>query len=193
MTPESIGLSSNRLVLGKLSGRHAFAQRLKEMGYELDDEELNKAFERFKDLADKKKEITDKDIEALVEDQVLKIPQLIVLEYFQTSSGNQTISTATVKVKIGEKSVEEASTGDGPIDATYRALERACNIDCKLVDYSIKSVSGGKDAMGEVIVKIEKDGKLFTGRGLSTDIIEASALAYTNALNKTLWNNGNGR
>lgn len=191
MTPESIGLSSNRLVLGKLSGRHAFSQRLKEMGYELPDEELNKAFTRFKDLADKKKEITDKDIEALVEDQVLKMPQLITLEYFQTSSGNQTISTATVKVKIGEKSVEEASTGDGPVDATYKALERACNIDCKLVDYSIKSVSGGKDAMGEVIVKIEKDARTYTGRGLSTDVIEASALAYINALNKTFIN-GNG-
>jgi len=188
MTPESIGLSSNRLVLGKLSGRHAFSQRLKEMGYELSDEELNKAFERFKDLADKKKEITDKDIEALVEDQVLKIPQLIALEYFQTSSGNQTISTATVKVKIGEKSVEEASTGDGPVDATYKALEKACNIDCKLVDYSIKSVSDGKDAMGEVIVKIEKDTRTYTGRGLSTDVIEASALAYINALNKTFIN-----
>ncbi|WP_422443571.1 2-isopropylmalate synthase [Thermoanaerobacterium sp. DL9XJH110] len=192
MTPESIGLASNRIVLGKLSGRHAFSQRLKELGYELPDEEINKAFERFKDLADKKKEITDSDIEAIVEDQVSKMPQLIELEYFQTSSGNQTIATATVRVKVAGRSIEEASTGDGPIDATYRALERACNINCRLVDYSIKSVSSGKDAMGEVVVKIEKDGKVYTGRGLSTDIIEASALAYTNALNKTLFNNGNG-
>ena len=190
MTPESIGLSSNKLVLGKLSGRHAFSQRLKELGYELTEEELENAFLRFKDLADKKKEITDGDIEALVEEQVLKLPEIIKLEYYQTSSGNKAISTASVRLKIGEKSVEEAATGDGPIDATYKAIERACQMHCKLVDYSIKSVSGGKDAMGEVIVKIEKDGKIYTGRGLSTDIIESSALAYTNALNKTMLPNG---
>ncbi|MGB9975442.1 2-isopropylmalate synthase [Thermovenabulum sp.] len=192
MTPESIGLTSNRIVLGKLSGRHAFVQRLKELGYELSEEETNRAFERFKDLADKKKEITDSDIEAIVEEQVTKIPQLIELEYFQTSSGNQAIATSTVRVKIQGNTVEEAATGNGPVDATYKALERACNINCKLVDYSIKSVSAGKDAIGEVVVRIEKDGKIFTGRGLSTDIIEASARAYTDALNKTLYNsNGN--
>lgn len=189
MTPESIGLTSNRIVLGKLSGRHAFAQRLKELGYELPEEDINKAFERFKDLADKKKEITDSDIEAIVEEQVTKIPQLIELEYFQTSSGNKAIATSTVRVKIHGKSVEEAATGNGPVDATYKALERACNINCRLIDYSIKSVSAGKDAIGEVVVRIEKDGKIFTGRGLSTDIIEASARAYTDALNKTLYNN----
>ncbi len=188
MTPESIGLASNRLVLGKHSGRHAFSQRLTELGYELSDEEINKAFERFKDLADKKKEITDMDIEAIVEDQVSRIPRLIELEYYQTSSGNRAIATSTVIVKIEGKSVEEAATGDGPIDATYRALERACNMSCKLVDYSIKSVSGGKEALGEVVVKVEKDGRIFTGRGLSTDIIESSALAYTDALNKTYYN-----
>lgn len=193
MTPESVGLTTNRLVLGKHSGRHAFAQRLKELGYELAQDELNKAFERFKDLADKKKEITDMDIEAIVEDQVLKWPEHIELEYFQVSTGNQSIATATVKVKIDEEVVEEASTGDGPIDAAYKALERACNINCKLVDYSIRSVSSGKDALGEVTVKVEKDGRTFLGRGLSTDIIEASVIAYTNALNKTMFSNGNGK
>ncbi|MGI6485132.1 MAG: 2-isopropylmalate synthase [Tepidanaerobacteraceae bacterium] len=188
MTPQSIGLASNRIVLGKLSGRHAFSQRLTELGYELTDTEINKAFERFKDLADKKKEITDMDIEAIVEDQVSRIPQIIKLKYYQTSSGNRAIATSTVRVTIEGKSVEEAATGDGPIDATYKALERACNISCKLVDYSIKSVSGGKEALGEVVVKVEKDGKIFIGRGLSTDIIESSALAYTDALNKTYYN-----
>lgn len=192
MTPESIGVSESKLVLGKLSGRHAFSQRLKEMGYDLNADEINQAFQRFKDLADKKKNITDKDIEAIVEDQVLQVPQQIELEYYQTSSGNTTVATATVRVKISDKSVEKASIGEGPIDATYKALEKACGVDCRLVDYSIKSISSGKDAMGEVMAKIEKDGRIFTGRGLSTDIIEASALAFINAINKSLWNNGNG-
>ena len=190
MTPQSIGLTTNMLVLGKLSGRHAFAERLKDMGYELSQDELNKAFERFKDLADKKKEISDLDIEAIVEDQVMKLPQQIELECFQVSTGNKSIATATVRVKVKDKIVEEAAAGDGPIDAAYKALERACGMNCKLVDYSIRSVSGGKDALSEVTVKVERDGRTFLGRGLSTDIIEASVIAYTNAMNKTLWNNG---
>ncbi|HHY70316.1 MAG TPA: 2-isopropylmalate synthase [Thermoanaerobacterales bacterium] len=190
MTPQSIGLSTNILILGKHSGRHAFVERLKEIGYELPQNELNKAFERFKDLADKKKEISDLDIEAIVEDQVMRLPQHIELECFQVSTGNKSIATATVRVKIKDEIIEEAATGDGPIDAAYKALERACNMNCKLVDYSIRSVSGGKDALGEVTVKVERDGRTFLGRGLSTDIIEASVMAYTNAMNKTLWNNG---
>ncbi len=190
MTPQSVGLTTNILVLGKHSGRHAFIERLKELGYELSQDELNKAFQRFKDLADKKKEISDLDIEAIVEDQVMKLPQYIELERFQVSTGNKSIATATVKVKIRDEVVQEAATGDGPIDAIYRALDRACNIECKLTDYSIRSVSGGKDALGEVTVRVEKKGRIFLGRGLSTDIIEASAMAYTNAMNKTFWNNG---
>ncbi len=190
MTPQSIGLTTNTLVLGKHSGRHAFAERLKEMGYELSQDELNKAFERFKDLADRKKEISDLDIEAIVEDQVMKLPQHIELECFQVSTGNKAIATATVRVNVNGKVIEEASTGDGPIDAIYKAIERACNMNCKLVDYSIRSVTEGKDALGEVTVRVEKDGRTFLGRGLSIDIIEASAMAYTNAMNKTMWNNG---
>ncbi|SHM66642.1 2-isopropylmalate synthase [Caldanaerovirga acetigignens] len=190
MTPESIGLPSNRIVLGKLSGRHAFMHRLKELGYDLPEEEALKAFERFKDLADKKKEVTDEDIEAILGEQVVNIPKVIELEYFLVSCGNQSIATSTVRVKKEGKVIEEASTGDGPIDATYKAIDRACGINCRLMDYSIKAVSGGKDAMGEVVVKVERNGKIFTGRGLSTDIIEASALAYVNALNKSFATNG---
>ena len=109
---------------------------------------------------------------------------------FPSFNGNKSIATATVRVKVKDKIVEEAAAGDGPIDAAYKALERACGMNCKLVDYSIRSVSGGKDALGEVTVKVERDGRTFLGRGLSTDIIEASVIAYTNAMNKTLWNNG---
>ena len=144
-------------------------------------------------MADKKKEITDRDIEAIVEDQIMKFPQHIELEFFQVSTGNKSISTATVRIKIQGKIVEEAATGDGPIDAAYKALERACSMNCRLYDYSIKSVSRGKDALGEVTVKVEKDGRIYTGRGLSMDIIEASVLAYTNAFNKTFWNNGHSK
>jgi 2-isopropylmalate synthase len=160
------------------------------LGYDLPEEEALKAFERFKDLADKKKEVTDEDIEAILGEQVVNIPKVIELEYFLVSCGNQSIATSTVRVKKEGKVIEEASTGDGPIDATYKAIDRACGINCKLMDYSIKAVSGGKDAMGEVVVKVERNGKIFTGRGLSTDIIEASALAYVNALNKSFATNG---
>jgi 2-isopropylmalate synthase len=123
---------------------------------------------------------------------VLKIPSLIELDYYHILSGNSAIATATVRIKIEGKVIEEASTGEGPIDATYKAIERACNISCRLKDYSIKSVTSGKEALGEVVVKIELNGKIYIGRGLSTDIIEASALAFINALNKTLFNNNNG-
>lgn len=188
MTPESVGFVSNQIVLGKHSGRHAFTYKLSEMGYELSKEDVENAFTRFKYLADRKKIITDADIEAIVQDEVLKIPQRVKLEYYQTSCGNSTISTASVRIKIDGKMIEEAATGDGPINATYKAIDRACKFDGKLADYSIKSVSSGKDAIGEVIVKIKREGKTYIGRGISTDIIEASALAYVNALNKIYFN-----
>jgi len=186
--PVSIGLPKNRMVLGKHSGRHAFEERLKELGYtDLTREEIDAAFEKFKVLADKKKVVLDKDIEALLEQKSLNIPETYELVKFQIISGNDLISTASVKIKSGEGEFEEAATGDGPVDAIFKAIDRITGLQVELDDYSIKAVTQGKDALGEVTVRIKKDGKAFLGRGLSTDILEASAKAYINAINKMLY------
>jgi len=200
MTPESVGLGGRRLVLGKHSGRHAFRKRLQELGYKLSNEEVDKTFQQFKVLADKKKEIFDEDIEAIVEDQISLIPEVYKLDYINVTTGNRVVPTATVRLRKliapgkTEKSevLQEASCGDGPVDAAFRAIDRITNIKCRLIDYSLKSVSMGKDALGEVTVKIAPVAKarvhelkrIVTGRGTSTDIIEASAKAYINALNR---------
>ncbi len=186
MTPESIGLSENKMVLGKLSGKHAFEERVKEMGYSLAPEEIKKAFEMFKKLADKKKVVTDKDIEAIVEENVSEINEVFYLENFQISSGNKIVGTSTVTLKKNDKFFTEAATGDGPIDAAFYAIERASGVSLELIDYNIRAVTEGKDALGEVTVKVQKEGKNFVGRGVSTDIIEASVKAYLNAINRVV-------
>lgn len=186
MTPESIGLAQNRMVLGKLSGKHAFEERLKELGYTLSSEEIQKAFEKFKDLADKKKVVLDKDIEALVGEKVSEVPEIFRLESFQINSGNKVISTSTVSVRRNDSTVTEAATGDGPVDAAFNAMERAVGISLELEDYSLRAVTEGKDALGEVTVRASKDGNMFVGRGVSTDIIEASVKAYLNAINRAI-------
>lgn len=187
MTPQSIGLHQSRLVLGKHSGRHAFRERLRELGYNLTDEEVNKAFARFIDLADKKKEVSDRDLEALIEDELAVIPESFMLDYIHISTGNETVPTATVRLVRGEKSLQEAACGDGPVDAVYRAIERATGVTVQLESYSLQAVTGGKDALGEVVVRIASEGQTYTGRGTSTDIIEASARAYVHAINKLLY------
>lgn len=184
MTPESIGLKENQMVLGKHSGRHAFEDRLKELGFTLSKEEINECFARFKDLADKKKTVTDQDIEALLSEKITEVPETYQMEYFHISSGNQTVSTSTVKLRKGDELLEEAATGDGPVDATFKAIEKAVGIGINLMDYGIKAVTSGEDALGEVTVRVKKNGTLYLGRGISTDIIEASAKAYLNAINK---------
>ena len=187
MTPESIGLSQNRMVLGKLSGRHAFEDRLKELGYtNLAQEDIQKFFEMFKNLADRKKTVSDRDIEALIEAKVSKVPEIYELESFQITSGNKSVSTATISLKRNEEIITEAATGDGPIDAAFNAMERVVGISFKLEDYSLDSVTEGKDALGEVTVKISKDDIAVLGRGISTDVIEASIRAYLNAINKII-------
>lgn len=186
MTPESIGLAKSKLVLGKHSGRHAFRERLKELGYNLSDEDVNKAFERFIALADKKKGVIDKDIEAIVEDGILPVQETYHLEYLHVTSGNTTVPTATVRLARGGEVLEEAACGDGPVDAVYRAVDRITGEHTSLVDYSLRAVTGGKDALGEVMVRIRDNGDTYIGRGASTDIIEASALAYIHAVNKML-------
>jgi 2-isopropylmalate synthase len=186
MRPETVGLPGNKLVLGKHSGRHAFRARLEEMGYQLPPEDLDKAFALFKEMADKKKEITDRDLEAIVENEVSLAPELISLDYFQVTSGNTTVPTATVKLTKAGGTVEEASSGDGPVDAVYKAIDRALAItNTELVEYGLKAVTEGKDALGEVVIKIKNGGsRVYVGRGVSTDIVESSAKAYINALNK---------
>lgn len=185
MTPESVGLKESNMVLGKHSGRHAFIEKLKEMGYsDMDNEAIDKAFMSFKDLADKKKYILDRDIEALITQGSDKVEETYKLEYFQISSGSGIKATSTVRISCREYVVEEAACGDGPVDATLKAIDRAAGMDIKLEEYSIKAATGGKDALGEVTVKISKGNSKFIGYGVSTDIVEASAKAYLNALNR---------
>jgi 2-isopropylmalate synthase len=193
MTPESIGLTQNKMVLGKHSGRHAFIERLKELGYvDLDSEQIERAFEKFKELADKKKVVLDNDIEAFIGEKVSEVPEIYQLESFQISSGNKVVSTATISLKKEENTITEAATGSGPIDAAFNAMERVVGINLELEDYSLKAVTEGKDALGEVTVRVSANGTLHVGRGVSTDIIEASIKAYLNAINKMMMN-GNGK
>ncbi|MDI3280721.1 MAG: 2-isopropylmalate synthase [Bacillota bacterium] len=192
MTPESIGLPKSRLVLGKLSGRHALRQRLQELGYTLPEEEFQRTYEKFLALADRKAEVADEDLIALVEGEVVSVPATYELEYLHVASGNTTVPTATVRLRRGEERLEEAACGDGPVDAVYRAIDRLTGVHTRLTEYSLKAVTGGKDAVGEVTVRIQDDGQVFIGRGASTDIIEASARAYLHALNKLLYERSRG-
>ncbi len=191
MKPETIGLSSSRIVLGKLSGRHAFRKRLENLGFYLREQEIEKAFIRFKDLADKKKEVSDEDLIAIMSDEVLAIPEMYKLEYFHISSGNKTIPTATVRLKKEKKVKETAATGDGPVDAACRAINKIAEVEPTLLEYNLKAVTGGTEALGEVTVKVKKDDIIFVGRGTSTDVIEASIKAYLNAINKLVYKNAN--
>ena len=188
MTPESVGFRQSEMVLGKHSGRHAFEEKLKEMGYiHLDAEEINEAFSKFKDLADKKKFVTDRDIEDLLSEKVIEVPAIYELEYFHISSGNSTIATSTVRLKKDDMLIQEAACGDGPIDATFKAIERAAGLKINLKDFYLRAVTSGTDALGEVTVKIGRNGDIYVGRGISTDVIEASAKGYVNAINKMLY------
>ncbi len=190
MRPEDVGLAGSALVLGKLSGRHAFRQRLAEMGYTLTPARLDRVFARFKELADRKRDITQRDLEALLEDEVVDGPETISLESFHVVAGNGAIPTATVRVRVGSETKQEACLGTGPVDAVFRALARAIGLGdeagLKLADYSLKAVTSGEDALGEATLRLEMGGRTALGRGVSTDVIEASALAYVKALNRLL-------
>jgi len=185
--PSSVGVSSSKLVLGKLSGRHAFAERLAELGYHLDDEALNRAFQAFKEMADKKKDVTDKDIESLLAEEKRTAYGLYRLDRIQVTCGDRGIPTAAVRL-IGPKGevLADAALGSGPVDAVYQAINRLIKVPNRLIEFSVKSVTEGLDAIGEVFIRIEKDGLVYTGRGADTDIIVASAKAYLNAINRLL-------
>jgi 2-isopropylmalate synthase len=184
MRPEDVGMPATSLVMGKHSGRHAFSNRLMQLGYSLKKEELEAAYQGFIKLADRKKEIFDADIVALVEEEVITIPQIYQLDYIHTISGNRTIPTATIRLKKEGKILEGACSGDGPVDAACKAIDKLVGIKTQLVDYSLRAVTKGKDALGEVMVKVKSADRVVLGRGISTDIIEASAKAYLNAINK---------
>jgi 2-isopropylmalate synthase len=184
MTPESVGLKENALVLGKHSGRHAFKKRLEELGYELDDVMMNKAFERFKNLADLKKEIFDEDLDAIVADEVMRVPEKYKLSHITVTCGSFAVATATVQMEIDDISVRTAELGDGPVDATLKAIKKLTKTKAKLLQYTVGSITGGTDALGEVTVRLSEHDRTVVGRGSSTDIIEASAKAYINALNR---------
>ena len=191
MSPELVGFSLKNIVLGKHSGRHAISSRLAELGYTLNEDELKRTFAKFKSLADKKKEVTDEDLIALVEEEVRSIPAAYELNYFHISSGTKVIPTATLGLKKKEELLEDAACGEGPVDAIYKAVEKITGIHSTLLHYNLSAVTGGKDALGEVTVKIQPHGsdKIYLGRGVSTDILEASAKAYINAVNKVVFDN----
>ncbi len=184
MRPESVGLVKSSLVLGKHSGRHAFRDRLLRMGHELSDDDLNKAFERFKHVADQKKEVFDEDIEAIVEDEVRQIHEVYVLKNLHAESGTGITPTATVELEVEGKAEKQKGTGDGPVDAVYRTIAAITRTQSSLTAYLVKGITGGTDALGEVTVKLEEAGRKVTGHGADTDIIVASAKAYVKALNK---------
>ncbi|MBI5491824.1 MAG: 2-isopropylmalate synthase [Deltaproteobacteria bacterium] len=186
MRPESVGISRSKLVLGKHSGRHAFKTRLAELGYDITGEGLDKAFERFKKLADKKKEVFDEDIEAIVQDEVLRLelPERYRLLKLNVRSGTDTPPTAEVVIEVDGKPVSEEGRGDGPVDAAYNTIAKITGTKSTLLKYSVNAITGGTDAQGEVSVRLSEGEHIVLGQGSHTDIIVASAKAYINALNR---------
>jgi len=184
MTPESVGIPQSSLVLGKHSGRHAFRNKLKELGYDLTREELDSAFERFKTVADQKKVVYEEDLIAIVEDEIFRIPDRYRLIHLNVQSGTVTIPTASVQMEVDGKIVQDAGFGDGPVDAALKTIQKITDSKSKLVRFAVAAITGGTDAQGEVTVAVEEDDRTAIGQGASTDIIIASAKAYVNALNK---------
>jgi 2-isopropylmalate synthase len=184
MAPQDVGLERTEIVLTARSGRHALRHRLEELGYRLGKEELDKAYERFLEIADKKKEVFDDDLIAIAGDEIRQIPEKYVLEYLHTVSGTGTVPTATVRLRIDGETVLHSACGDGPVDAAYLAIDQATQTGAKVEEYSIRAVTAGSQALGEVSVRIAKDGVTSKGRGISTDVIEASSRAYVDALNR---------
>jgi 2-isopropylmalate synthase len=184
MTPESVGWGQTSLVLGKHSGRHALRDRLKGLGYSLRDEDLNRVFERFKALADKKKDVYDEDLEAIVEDEVFRVPAKYKLLYLNINSGSVTVPTASVKMAIDGEEHGAAGFGNGPVDATFRTIAKIAKSKAKLKRFAINAITDGSDAQGEVTVRLQANGHEVVGQGTHPDVIMASAKAYVNALNR---------
>ena len=191
MTPESIGLHTNTMVLGKHSGRHAFVEKMKELGYTSDKAVMDEVFGQFKELADRKKTVSDRDLEALMDTRSVMMIPTYTLKQFVINSGNNITATAAVALTKDKKDYEDVSTGDGPVDAAFNAIERITGISFTLEEYVIHAVTGGKDAQGEVSVRVSCNGKIYKGRGVSTDVIGASIKAYLFAVNNMLFEEKN--
>jgi hypothetical protein len=187
MTPESVGLDSNRNVLGKHSGRHAFVARLRELGLDLTDVDMNRVFDRFKALADSKKSVYDEDLIALIAQESVRgqgVRDRYELVYLNVTSSSMAVPHATVKLRIDGEEMLGNGTGDGMVDACFKVISDLTGQHPQLQRYAVKAITGGTDAQGEVICLLAEDGHVVTGQGSHTDIIQASALAYVNALNK---------
>ncbi|MGH7819672.1 MAG: alpha-isopropylmalate synthase regulatory domain-containing protein, partial [Candidatus Binatia bacterium] len=184
MTPESVGLQSNRIVLGKHSGRHAFVDRLRSLGIEPGQTDMNKAFERFKALADRKKNIYDEDLLSIVAEESTRVPERYELVYLNVTSSSMAVPHATVKLRIDGAEKVDHATGDGMVDACYKAIKKIAGVELQLERYGVNAITGGTDAQGEVSCLVRENGVTVSGQGSHTDIIMASALALLNALNK---------
>ncbi|MBW1696147.1 MAG: 2-isopropylmalate synthase [Deltaproteobacteria bacterium] len=184
MKPETIGLSTSKLILGKHSGRHALRTHLKNLGYDLSDEEVNLVFKKFKELADKKKHVVDEDLEAIVTEGVLRTADIFRLEYQHVTSGTTVLPMASVKLSINGRPVQGADYGNGPIDAVYNTISKLTGSRAELLRFSISALTGGTDAMGEVTVRLRENGLVALGKGADPDIITASAKAFINGLNR---------
>ncbi|MBT4502143.1 MAG: 2-isopropylmalate synthase [Gemmatimonadetes bacterium] len=184
MKPEEVGFPESRVVLTARTGRHGLKHRLEEMGYELASEELEQVYERFLKVADKKQEVFDEDLAAIVHDEISTVPEFFHLDYLHINSGTDTIPTATVRLRVGTEVRQGAACGDGPVDATYRAIDEVSRRSVELIQYEIRAVTSGTEAMGEVTVRLRVDEIQVVGRGASTDVVEASARAYVDGLNR---------
>jgi len=189
MRPQDIGIDGGtELVLGKHSGRHAFAHHIGKLGVQLKPDELERAYDRFIKLADKKKHIYDDDLLMLVYEERLETAAVYMLDYLHVSTGTSTVPTATVRLRRGDQVIQDAACGDGPVDATLKTIDRITGIQGKLLDYSLQAITVGKDAMGEVSARVEFDGETVSAKAASTDIVEASAKAYLSCVNRWLGN-----
>jgi 2-isopropylmalate synthase len=186
MHPADVGIQGTELVLGKHSGRRALREHLVKMGLRLNPEELEQAYVGFIALADKKKTVYDDDLVAIVQDLVLDVPQVYTLEYLHVSTGNKTVPTATVRLRKSGETFEDAACGDGPIDAALKTIDRISGVTGRLLDFSLQAITQGKDAMGEVSLRVAYPDDIVSGKGSSTDIVEAGAKAYLNCLNRHL-------
>jgi 2-isopropylmalate synthase len=185
MRPEDVGFTKTDLVLGKHSGRAALADRARTLGYHLSGEQLQTVFEAFKQLADKKKEVYDGDIAALIDQQITEVPDLWKLDSYEVRAASGQTPTARVTLtRGGEQSTEEMAEGDGPLDAIFLAIEKLTGVPVAVRDFRVHSVTRGKDAQGESTIEVEHEGRLYRGRGVSTDSVEAATLAFLHAVNR---------